>query len=299
MLQRVSPTDPLPHPTTVSTTTLASAQGPDAVAVCERKLADANLGRYFSVLFLPPPQRAALAALYAFWEEVREIRDECTEADVARIKLAWWHEELDEIFAGRPRHPVSVALLPIIREFHLPAQTFFDILEALAGPIVRPQFAAYAGLLDYGRRSRGTLEELAAHVTTGTPAPSAIAAIGARLELVALLQRAGADARRERCYLPEEDCARFGVAVAELSAVTPGAQALMQFEAERLERELRENLTEAAERQAPLAIAARLALAVLGRIRTQPKVALRDGVSITPLRQLWIAWRTAHRSRRR
>lgn len=293
----VKPTEPLPSDETVAATAGVFMQDADAFAACERKLADADLGRYFSVLFLPPRQRAALAALYAFWEEVREIRDECTDADVARVKLAWWHEELHETLAERPRHPVTVALLPAIRERRLPGPAFFEIVEALARPIVQAEFASYQELVDYARHSRGAVEDLAARVVTGAPVPNAIGALGARLEIVQLLASAGADARRGRCYLPQEDCMRFGATIADLSAATPAARALIGFEIERVEREVRENLGDAAERPSALAIAARLALVQLRKIRTHPEDALRRGVRIAPLHQLWIAWRTARRGR--
>lgn len=285
-------------PASIDDTARTSAQRADAVGVCERKLAEADLGRYFGVLFLPRAQRTALAPLYAFWEEVREIRDECSDADVARVKLAWWHEELHETFGGNPRHPVTVALFPALRARRLSSQPFFEIIEALGRPIVQPEFTGYADLLDYARRGRGALEELAAQIGADAPVAGVVRELGARLEIAALLRRAGADAQRGRCYLPQEDCTRFGIGVSDLSGATTKAQALLRFEADRLERDVRENLTESAERQTALAIAAQLALATLKRIRVNPEQALRTGVSLTPLRQLWIAWRTARRSRR-
>ena len=53
---------------------------------------------------LPRRQRScrrtlvAAAALYAFCREVDDVVDEVTDADVARVKLAWWRTEIDAIF---------------------------------------------------------------------------------------------------------------------------------------------------------------------------------------------------------
>ena len=48
------------------------------------------------------------------------------------IRLTWWREALDEIFAGQPvrSHPVVEALAQTIRRRDLPAAPFEAMIEA-------------------------------------------------------------------------------------------------------------------------------------------------------------------------
>lgn len=90
---------------------------------CQDKTAKSGSSFYYSFLFLPPPQRRAITALYAFCREVDDVVDECEDANVARIKLQWWREEAARIFDGTPRHPVAQALQGPAITYNLPLNT--------------------------------------------------------------------------------------------------------------------------------------------------------------------------------
>jgi len=96
----------------------------------------ANLagGRYenFPVLsrLLPASAREDFAAIYAFCRWADDLGDESGDATRALELLAWWRRELQACFAGEPRHPVFVALLPTIRAHDLPMQLFDHLIQA-------------------------------------------------------------------------------------------------------------------------------------------------------------------------
>ena len=69
---------------------------------CEQKAAQSGSSFYYSFLFLPEDRRRAITALYAFCREVDDVVDECTDAGVARVKLAWWRNEVAAVYAGAP-----------------------------------------------------------------------------------------------------------------------------------------------------------------------------------------------------
>lgn len=273
----------------------------DPHALCEQKVTAADLALYYGLLFLPPGPRRAVTPLYALWSELREIDDECSEAEVARLKLAWWHEEIHQIFAGQPRHPVATALAPVARAHQLPVEPFLELIESLAQHAGRTSYPTFDALRAHGIETRGRLESLAARLAGGTdPEASEWAAgLGAGVEVAALLLDTGAGAARGRVYLPQEDMMRFGVSTADLTAgrETEPARNLIAFEAERLSRELEHDVA-AAPRAARASLltsltAARIARAALARIRRDPARVLRERPRLTALRQLWIAWRTA------
>jgi 15-cis-phytoene synthase len=71
--------------------------------------------RYWSWLFAAPESRPALLGIYALTAEWRALLDPATEAEVARIKLAWWRDELRRLAADSPLHPVTRYLAELPR----------------------------------------------------------------------------------------------------------------------------------------------------------------------------------------
>ncbi|NEX16992.1 MAG: hypothetical protein C1943_10275 [Halochromatium sp.] len=79
----------------------------------------------------PAPQRNALAALFALRAELQAIPERVSDPGIARIKLDWWRNEIDRLFAGEPRHPLSEILAPVVTEHHLPQPAFIDLIEGV------------------------------------------------------------------------------------------------------------------------------------------------------------------------
>src|SRR5437773_45613 len=71
-------------------------------------------GRYenFSVLSAVVPQdlREDFAAVYAFCRWADDLGDEIGDRGRSLELLSWWRRELEQCFAGQPRHPVFLAL---------------------------------------------------------------------------------------------------------------------------------------------------------------------------------------------
>lgn len=258
------------------------------------------------MLFVAREKRLALIPLYALWQEVREIVDECREPEIARVKLAWWHQELHETIAGRPHHPVSIALAPILSTYALPATSLFAVIEAVGRHAEGAPYATYAELRSYGAQTRGCMEQLAASIM-GPVDPTTMergAGIGTLLELTSLLRDTGLYARRSRCFLPLEDLARFGVAPHEMRAgrATEAIDALIKFDAQRLRADLQQQLAgvpaSARTHLTPLFAAAAIGDTLLAKIAAAGGRVLRERPALLPLRQLWIAWRSSRASRR-
>ena len=72
---------------------------------CQERAAKSGSSFYYSFLFLPPPKRRAITALYAFCREVDDVADECHDAAIARTKLAWWRNEICQHLRRPPRAP--------------------------------------------------------------------------------------------------------------------------------------------------------------------------------------------------
>ena len=71
--------------------------------------------RYWSWLFAAAAARAPLLGIYALLAEWNALMDPATEHSAARIKLAWWQEEIRRLAAGVPVHPIGAYLASLPR----------------------------------------------------------------------------------------------------------------------------------------------------------------------------------------
>ncbi|MCX8005544.1 MAG: presqualene diphosphate synthase HpnD [Burkholderiaceae bacterium] len=267
---------------------------------CQQRAAASGSSFYYAFLFLPPPRRRAITALYAFCREVDDAVDAVSEPSVAQAKLAWWREEVERLYAGTPQHPVTRALAPHLAPFSITRERLLQILEGMMMDLRQTRYLDYAGLQRYCHLVAGVVGELAAGIF-GDPSPATLEyarRLGQALQLVNILRDVGEDARRGRVYLPLQDLQRFGVSVADVLAAryVPGFAPLMAFEAQRARGLFREALAALppAERpaQRPGLIKGALYFALLEELEREHFRVLHQRIALTPLRKLWIAWRT-------
>ena len=180
---------------------------------CQERAAKSGSSFYYSFMFLPPLKRRAITALYAFCREVDDIADECLDVSIAHTKLAWWRNEVSNIYAGRAEHPVGQALTPLVKEFGLPAAEFDEIISGMEMDLTQNRYADFDQLQLYCHRVAGVVGLLSARifgyqdVRTETYAHD----LGLAFQLTNIIRDVGEDARRNRIYLPLNELARFGV----------------------------------------------------------------------------------------
>lgn len=219
-------------------------------------------------------------------------------------RLAWWSEEIAAAFRGAPRHPISQALAPAIRTFGLDIALFETILAAGASELVTVPYERLEELEQAVLVAGGALGALTAAICGHDDArtPEAARTLGARLHFAMQLRDLGRAARHGRTLLPLEDLRRFGLAPHDLRAPTPPdpLARLLAFETARADQWLGEALDAlpAADRRRllPLTILARIERATLRELARDGAHLLERGVTLTPLRKLWIAWRSARLS---
>src|SRR5216683_1585997 len=87
--------------------------------------------RFLTALFAPAARRDELLALYAFNYEIAKTREVVSEPVLGQIRLQWWRESLDAIYAGDPvrGHEVATPLAAAIRGRGL-TRAHFDALIA-------------------------------------------------------------------------------------------------------------------------------------------------------------------------
>ncbi|MGE5336180.1 MAG: presqualene diphosphate synthase HpnD [Gemmatimonadota bacterium] len=267
---------------------------------CQSKAAQSGSSFYYSFLFLPAERRRAITALYAYCREVDDAVDEASDPSIAQAKLAWWGGEIDRLYAGTPQHPVTRALAPHLQAYAITREQLLAVLEGMRMDLTQTRYLDFAALARYCHLVAGVVGELSASIF-GARDPGTLEyarKLGLALQLVNIVRDVGEDARRGRIYLPLDELQRFGVRAADLlnARYVEGYVPLMKLQAERARATYREamQLLPAAEwsSQRPGLIMGSIYLALLDELERDGFRVLHQRIALTPLRKLWIAWRT-------
>lgn len=188
-------------------------------------------------VFLPSHLRRHVFNIYAYCRVCDDLSDETGDPRLSLELLEWWREQLHECVAGRPAHPVFVALKPTIDQFDLPIQPFDDLISAFVQDQTTTRYATFEQLLGYCERSAnpvgrlflclmGYRDEARRRLSDSTCTA---------LQLVNFWQDVARDYAKGRIYIPQEDMRRFGYSEAELrnGVTNAGFVRLMRFELER------------------------------------------------------------------
>lgn len=267
---------------------------------CQKKAAQSGSSFYYAFLFLPPERRRAITALYAFCREVDDAVDEPSEASVARVRLAWWRDEVARLYAGKPEHPVTRALQPFIERFEISAARLGEIMDGMEMDLTQSRYLDYAGLQLYCHRVAGVVGLLAASIFGRTEAITLEYAekLGLAFQLTNIIRDVGEDARNNRIYLPMDELKRFGVPASDIlgARYSEAFSALMRFQAERALDcyDQAMALLPATDRKAqrPGLVMAAIYRQLLLEIQRDGFQVLHQRTSLTPLRKLWLAWST-------
>jgi phytoene synthase len=267
---------------------------------CQQKAAQSGSSFYYSFLFLPQERRRAITALYAFCREVDDTVDECTDATVARNKLAWWRKEIAAMLDGNPTHPVTKALQPHMLPFALDGKYLQAIIDGMEMDLDQTRYLDYAGLQRYCWHVAGVVGILSARIF-GTTRPETLQyaeKLGLAFQLTNIIRDVGEDARIGRIYLPVNELQQFKVTAADLLNARHGDnfEALMRFQVQRAQAAYDEAfmLLPDVDRRAqrPGLMMAAIYRTLLTEIERDSFHVLNQRISLTPIRKLWLAWKT-------
>ena len=267
---------------------------------CQQKAARSGSSFYYSFLFLEPQRRQAITALYAFCREVDDVVDECSDLQLARTKLAWWRDEIAAMYEGHPQHPVTSALAVAAQRFTLPQEQLLEIIEGMEMDLQQNRYLDFKALHLYCYRVASVVGLLAAEIFGYRDRQTLKYAhdLGLAFQLTNIIRDVGEDARRGRIYLPLDELKRFEVTPADLLEARYGDsfRALMEFQIARAESYYDQALAKLPQcdrkAQRPGLAMAAIYRATLDEIRRDGCSVLDRRIALTPLRKLWIAWRT-------
>ncbi len=195
-----------------------------ALSACAEAARKGDPDRYLCALFAPADRREALFALYAFNIELARAREVAREPLLGIMRLQWWRDALDGIFAGRPPgHAVADGLARA--RARLDRAALLEMIEARQRDFDETPFASLAELEGYVEATSAALARQALGLlgVEDEAARTAARHVGLAWGLTGLLRAVPFHARARRLYLPSDLLAAAGVEVEAIFAARPGA----------------------------------------------------------------------------
>ena len=173
---------------------------------------------------LPARKRRAAYALYAFCRVADDMVDAAAGAhdssvtgDISR-RLGEYGRQLGAALAGRPAGPMFRELAWAVAEYGVPESALRELIDGVARDLYPARYATWPDLARYCEGVASSVGEMCTHVFGLSTGPDArlravryARILGVAMQLTNILRDVGEDARRGRCYLPEEDLAMFGI----------------------------------------------------------------------------------------
>lgn len=273
---------------------------------CQQKAAPEGSGTYYALRRAPAAKQPLLTALFALYRELEETVKETSDPTIGRTKHAWWQSELGRLDGGEPTHPVTKALKAHAGEAAHPVlddagrASLAAFVDGFGMDLDQARYLDWPGLKRYLEHTGGAFATAVARATARDPqnAGAWAAPLGSALLLADRVQNIGDDARNGRVYVPIDELQRFNVTAADVINRKYGDAFvdLMRFQTARARSALDEAVAAIppAERatQRVLRAQAALAFALFDEIERENFQVLHQRISLTPIRKLWISWRT-------
>ncbi len=209
----------------------------EAQAYC-RRLARSHYENFsVATWFLPERLRQHFYNVYAYCRISDDLGDEVGDPAVSLLLLDQWQIELAACYAGKPHHPVFVALADTVRRFDIPQHEFSDLLTAFRQDQTITRYETFEDLRGYCLNSANPVGHLVLYVCGYRDAERQKLSdfTCTALQLANFWQDVSVDYAKGRIYLPLESLRRFGVSEDDLAnnRNTSAFCAMMQFEVQR------------------------------------------------------------------
>lgn len=171
---------------------------------------------HFAFLYVDEEKKNAIRTIYAVFNDIKNILYTQTESNVARLKLSWWKDAIGRLYASEDKyhnHPLSQALLPLIRRYDLKPQFFLNIIESVEMDLTHHRYLDFQSLNRFFTLQNGSMFCLISQVL-GPTTPNTIKyaqKLGEAKQYIDTLASMGLDASQGRIYVPMDYLREHGV----------------------------------------------------------------------------------------
>jgi squalene synthase HpnD len=281
----------------------ATRAAPVDMAALEAKVAGSSF--YAAMKRMPPHERAAMFAIYAFCRAVDDIADDGVGARADRaVQLDAWRADIEALFAGGELGQAAF-LETAVRDFHLQKADFLAIIDGMAMDVAEDIVAPDDAMLDlYCDRVASAVGRLSVKVFGMDEEPGIALArhLGQALQLTNILRDIDEDATIGRFYISRQALGAAGMATSDplTLAADPRLDVACRYIAAKAKAHYAAADQVMAARPKGQLLAPRLMEAVYSRIleRMQAKswAPPRRRVSLSTLEKLWVVLRCSLRS---
>jgi phytoene synthase len=163
--------------------------------------------RWLASRFIADPERRAeVVAIYALNDELARVGETVTQPLIGEIRLAWWRDRIEDLFAGRPipAQPTLQTLAAPIAEGRLPQSLFEALIEARHLDLDTAPFADSSALARYLDGTAGAVMGLAARALSADAPLTAVIQAGRAWGMAGLYRARAHWAARNRRWTPPD-----------------------------------------------------------------------------------------------
>ncbi len=265
-----------------------------ALDYCINKAIPDGSNLYYATLFEPDKIKNLIISLHALLYELTDIIYECSDPGIARIKLHWWHEEIERLSKQQPRHPVTRQLTECLSI----DQTLIASLNSVIGKYDNFIFIEQCDTLDnvltlYDSTAGEIWHQCGIKLQASTSSKS-MRELGSLYQFIRCLQQPGTYITETRCVIPQNVIHQTDLLKSNKKAIKQSEvfSSLLIDLRTRLEQNYHDLLADDKIALQHGLILNRLMLKTCNEIIADGCNLLNTNISLTPLRKLWIAWWT-------
>lgn len=225
----------------------------EAYRYCEALMRRRESNFSLGFTFLPEKKRRAIHVVYAFCRFVDDVSDEAegaeapggpapVKSDDPKVLLGRWTRELDRVYKEKTAtHPISIALLDVLKSYNIPRDGFQDLVDGCVRDQEYKRYPDFKTLSGYCDLVATSIAKVSLPVYGFRKDPRIIRHgrdLSFAFQLTNIVRDIAEDLERGRVYVPAEDFARFGLTPESLAGgvCEPSRRdAFFAFQAERCE----------------------------------------------------------------
>ncbi|XP_076035583.1 NADH dehydrogenase (ubiquinone) complex I, assembly factor 6 homolog sicily [Oratosquilla oratoria] len=130
----------------------------DSCDYCVNIVRQTDHENFLATLLLPQQARQATFALRALNSEVAQVRDMTTEKLTGLMRLQFWRDTLEKIYAGQaPRQPIAMELQKAVQRHKLSRRWLNQLVDSREDRMDDHPFTSVAAIEDYAEKSNSAL----------------------------------------------------------------------------------------------------------------------------------------------
>lgn len=208
-----------------------------AYSQCEAITREHSRTFFIASSLLPPDQKLAMRALYAFCRVSDDLVDRNTDDRAGKLE-DWRFRSL----TGTPQENdlVAWAWVDARNRYHIPRQYAEQLLDGIATDLTQSRYQTFDELAHYCYAVASTVGLMVMHIVgyAGKEAIPLAVKLGVALQMTNILRDIGEDWRNGRLYLPQDELAAFGLTEEAIAngVIDDRWRAFMRFQIDRTRR---------------------------------------------------------------